>query len=102
MNINAPHFTGWTFVPGSKHRFPAIQFDMPAGYMRPREITVSEPADSMQGLDDIARLLANSPELLKLAERFFSFYQLHKTARGGQLGCEYEALRAKIMGAPQS
>lgn len=45
-------------------------------------------------------LIAAAPELLKIADRFFSFYELHKAARGGQLGREYEELRAKIMGEP--
>jgi hypothetical protein len=44
-------------------------------------------------------LIAKAPELLALADRFFSFYELHKSARGGALGREYEELRAKIMGA---
>lgn len=39
----------------------------------------------------------HAPALLKLADRFFSFYELHKDARGGQLGRDFEALRAKIM-----
>ncbi len=45
-----------------------------------------------------ARIIANAPALLALADRFFSFYELHKSARGGALGREYEELRAKIMG----
>lgn len=49
-----------------------------------------------------ARLVMNAPELLKLADRFFSFYELHKSARGGQLGVEFEALRAKILGTPSA
>lgn len=49
-----------------------------------------------------ARLIAASPDLLKLADRLFSFYELHKAARGGQLGREFEELRAKIMGAPSA
>lgn len=40
----------------------------------------------------------HAPELLKIADRFFSFYELHKDARGGQLGRDFEALRAQIMG----
>lgn len=48
------------------------------------------------------KLIAAAPELLKLADRFFSFYELHKAARGGQLGREYETLRAKIMGEPSA
>lgn len=49
-----------------------------------------------------ANLVVNAPELLELADRLFSFYELHKTARGGQLGRDYEALREKIMGAPSA
>ena len=46
------------------------------------------------------RLAQHAPELLKIADRFFSFYELHKAARGGALGREYEELRTKIMGDP--
>ena len=62
--------------------------------------TVAEPASRRGRLaaEKRASLAANSEALLEIADRFFSFYELHKAARGGQLGRDYEALRAKIMG----
>lgn len=49
-----------------------------------------------------AAIRQHAPELLALADRFFAFYELHKSARGGQLGKDFEELRAKIMGAPSA
>jgi len=68
----------------------------------PLVIAYTAALDPGGGSQANARLLAAAPELLAVADRFFSFYELHKAARGGQLGREYEELRAKIMGAPSA
>lgn len=98
MNINAKHFQGWTLRPGTKDRFPMIVFPKPAGLTYDRTIIINEPPGDMATHDEVARLLAHAPDLFRIADRFFAFYELHKAARGGQLGREYEELRAKIMG----
>lgn len=100
MNINAKHFQGWSFRPGDDHRLPQLLIPSSLGInMKPDVlvITITDYSPRIEK-DEIARLLAHAPELFRIAERFFAFYELHKAARGGQLGREYEELRAKIMG----
>ena len=100
MNINAKHFQGWELRPRTEYQFPMVL--LPSGLgcnMKPDAIIINKPNPAEHVVhDEIARLIAHAPELLKIADRFFSFYELHKAARGGALGQEYEALRAKIMG----
>ena len=59
---------------------------------------MEEPCSTERAVTQRANLIVNAPELLELADRFFSFYELHKSARGGALGVQYQELRAKIMG----
>lgn len=99
MNINAKHFQGWVYTPSTEHRFPMVELPPHPALSGPSRLCINEPTgSSMPVYDEIARLIANAPDLFRLAERFFSFYELHKAARGGALGREYEELRAKIMG----
>lgn len=104
MNINAPHFHGWAYRASTEHQFPMVLMPSTLGpNMKPDALVIDQPL--YMGLkvhDEIARLVAHAPELFRIAERFFSFYELHKSARGGQLGRDYEELRAKIMGAPRA
>ena len=65
-------------------------------------LTSMEDGRTHKAVTQRANLVVNAPELLDLANRLFAFYELHKSARGGQLGREYEELRAKIMGEPKS
>lgn len=105
MNINAKHFQGWNHQPGTEFRPPMLLIPCGLGSnFKPDAIEIGEPMgwpDDASVRGEIACLLAHAPALFRIAERFFSFYELHKAARGGQLGREYEALREKIMGAPR-
>jgi len=61
-------------------------------------LTSMEDGRTHKAVTQRANLVVNAPELLELADRLMSFYELHKSARGGKLGHDYKALRAKIMG----
>ena len=61
-------------------------------------LTSMEDGRTHKAVTQRANLVVNAPELLELADRLFSFYELHKSARGGALGVQYQELRAKIMG----
>lgn len=100
MDINAPHFRGWSYLPSTEYLQPMVLTPSSLGVnMKPDRLVVDVPSYSNPGeKDEVARLLAHAPDLFRIAERFFSFYELHKSARGGQLGRDYEELRAKIMG----
>jgi hypothetical protein len=65
-------------------------------------LTSMEDGRTHKAVTQRSNLAVNALELLTLADRLFAFYELHKAARGGQLGREYEALRAKIMGEVKS
>lgn len=99
MNINAKHFQDWVYQPGQDHLVPMILMPSQVGFRDRDEFPINHPNPAPPGMhDEIARLLAHAPDLFRLAERFFSFYELHKSARGGALGVQYQELRAKIMG----
>ncbi len=99
MNINAKHFQGWVYQPGTDHITPMVIMPSSVSFREHDAFPINHPNPAPPGVrDEIARLLAHAPELFRLTERFFSFYELHKAARGGQLGREYEELRAKIVG----